>query len=140
MAKQLYMRVTAPSYIFARVDGPGVFLHHGETILAERVRQSVLDEIENGGKASRNAELVELDDEQAEEGGVAETASPTPNRRSGRIDTSFDPTGKKVEEVMAYLKETTPEEVDRVKALEASNGERQGGPSKTVAAYEPESS
>lgn len=141
--KMLCVRVTAPSRIVSRSDGPGAFLYQGETMPVSMVSQNLLDEISSGGKASRSLEIVELDVEATKDAGIVETASPVngdeadPNHRHQRVDPMFTPVGKKVEDVMVYLKETTPEEVERVQELEKSNTERQGGASKTIASYTP---
>jgi hypothetical protein len=52
-------------------------------------------------------------------------------------DRGFDPVGQRVADILEYLKSASPEEVERVKAAEAENTKRQGGPSAQVAAFEP---
>lgn len=137
MAKAEYLRaLPGRSAIFGTSDGPGGFIENGNTILLSKVNKGYAEMVRNGGR-SEDVEIVELEDDTHEETGeeINKGVDEPGESNSGL----YDPTEHNVAEVMEYLKTASPEEVQRVKEAEAAGG-RQGGPSKTIAAFKPEGS
>lgn len=143
MAKMKYLIAEEP-LVISLAEGPGHYLDAGDKIEANRVSDMTMNLVKTGRRKARIEELSD-DDSNPRDGDEAQPQAHTPGGRTsdgdsqggGASTAAYDPTEHKVDEVLEYLKTADADEVARVKEAEAAGG-RQGGASKTIAAYEPE--
>lgn len=100
----------------------------------EKARQKLLAELDAVGSEPQPTEQdKQLADARAEITGDGGGGAENPEGNEGGAAGEFNPEENKVEDVLAYLQDASPEEVARVKELESASSRK----SKQVADFEP---